>query len=332
MDKRYQVFISSTYADLKQERSKVMQTIMSLNCIPAGMELFPASNAEQFEFIKRIIDDCDYYVLIVGGRYGSLTKDGISYTEKEFEYAKQKGLPILAFLHNDLDSIPLGKSEKDPVKREMLNNFRDKVSTGRLIQFWTNPEELAGKVATSLSLTIMQTPAVGWVRANLQSTAEALQQENELRKELATLKNYVSQLEKEKEETKSLKNMSSLDDIITIRFTHVWWSTSIHQDVNKNYETPLSWGGLFESIAPRLMDFPNEDRARTIVEAILGEKNNITRGRIAINKEDFDTIKIQLIALGLIKVSYEKTVNGGMALFWQLTPKGNTLMMQRRTV
>ena len=332
MDKRYQVFISSTYADLKQERSKVMQTIMSLNCIPAGMELFPASNAEQFEFIKRIIDDCDYYVLIVGGRYGSLSEGGISYTEKEFDYAKQKGLPILAFLHNDLDSIPLGKSEKDPVKREMLNNFRDKVSTGRLIQFWTNPEELAGKVATSLGLTIMQTPAVGWVRANLQSTAEALQQENELRKELATLKKYVSQIEKEREETKSLKNMSSLEDIITIRFTHVKWSTSIHQDIHTKYETPLSWGVLFESIAPRLMDYPNEDKARTIVETILGEKNNITSGRIAINKEDFDTIKIQLIALELIKVSYEKTVNGGMALFWQLTSKGHALMMQRRTV
>lgn len=81
MDKRYQVFISSTYADLKEERSKVMQTIMSLNCIPAGMELFPASNDEQFEFIKRVIDDCDYYILIVGGRYGSLSEDGISYTE-----------------------------------------------------------------------------------------------------------------------------------------------------------------------------------------------------------------------------------------------------------
>ena len=79
MDKRYQVFISSTYADLREERSKVMQTIMSLNCIPAGMELFPASNAELFEFIKRIIDDCDYYILIVWGRYGSLSEDGISY-------------------------------------------------------------------------------------------------------------------------------------------------------------------------------------------------------------------------------------------------------------
>ena len=116
MDKRYQVFISSTYSDLKEERSRVMQTIMSLNCIPAGMELFPASTAEQFTFIKRIIDDCDYYILIVGGRYGSLTDEGISYTEKEFEYAKEKRLPILAFLHNDLDSIPLGKSEKDPRK------------------------------------------------------------------------------------------------------------------------------------------------------------------------------------------------------------------------
>lgn len=61
MDKRFQVFISSTYSDLQQERSKVMQTIMSLNCIPAGMELFPASNDEQFEFIKRMPGDrfCD---------------------------------------------------------------------------------------------------------------------------------------------------------------------------------------------------------------------------------------------------------------------------------
>lgn len=91
MDKRYQVFISSTYSDLQQERAKVMQTIMSLNCIPAGMELFPASNDEQFEFIKKVIDDCDYYVLVVGGRYGSLSEEGISYIEKEFDYAKSEG-------------------------------------------------------------------------------------------------------------------------------------------------------------------------------------------------------------------------------------------------
>ena len=67
---------------------------MELDCIPAGMELFPATDEDQFEFIKRIIDDCDYYLLIIGGRYGSVTADGISYTELEYEYALKLGLKV----------------------------------------------------------------------------------------------------------------------------------------------------------------------------------------------------------------------------------------------
>lgn len=333
MDKRFQVFISSTYSDLQQERSSVMQTIMSLNCIPAGMELFPASNDEQFEFIKRVIDDCDYYVLIVGGRYGSLTEEGISYTEKEFDYAKSKGLPILAFLHNDLDAIPLGKSEKDPEKREKLNRFRENAATGRLIQFWKTPEELVGKVATSLSRAIMEYPAIGWVRANLQSTVESLQQENELRKEIARLKDYAAKLEEKLAENDSLRDIASLDDEITIRFQHTRWSTTIHMDVTKNYNMVLSWGELFESFAPRLMSNPNETLARKYLEELLGEMNeDISGGIISVNKEDFDTIKIQFIALNLVNVAYLQATNGGMGLFWQLTPRGRALMINRRVV
>lgn len=73
MNKKYQVFVSSTYADLEEERRSVIQTVIGMDCIPAGMELFPATDEEQFEFIKRVIDDCDYYLLIIGGRYGSTT-------------------------------------------------------------------------------------------------------------------------------------------------------------------------------------------------------------------------------------------------------------------
>lgn len=80
MDKRYQVFVSSTYSDLQNERQKVMHTLMNMNCIPVGMEFFPSTDEEQFSYIKRVIDDSDYYVLIVGGRYGSLSEEGISYT------------------------------------------------------------------------------------------------------------------------------------------------------------------------------------------------------------------------------------------------------------
>lgn len=62
MEKRYQVFISSTYSDLQDERSRIMRTIMSMGCFPAGMEFFPAVDEEQLEFIKKVIDDCDSLV------------------------------------------------------------------------------------------------------------------------------------------------------------------------------------------------------------------------------------------------------------------------------
>ena len=105
MDKRYQVFVSSTYADLKEERQHVLQALMEMDCIPAGMELFPAADEEQWEFIKKVIDDCDYYLLIIGGRYGSTTDDGISYTEKEFDYAVENGLKVVALIHLSLIHI-----------------------------------------------------------------------------------------------------------------------------------------------------------------------------------------------------------------------------------
>ena len=101
MDKRYQVFVSSTYQDLQEERQEVMQALLGLYCIPSGMELFPAANEDQWTLIKGVIDDCDYYIVIVGGRYGSVGPEGISYTEMEYRYALKRGKPIIAFLHKN---------------------------------------------------------------------------------------------------------------------------------------------------------------------------------------------------------------------------------------
>ena len=46
MEKRYQIFVSSTFADLQEERQQVIQALMEMDCIPAGMELFPAADEE----------------------------------------------------------------------------------------------------------------------------------------------------------------------------------------------------------------------------------------------------------------------------------------------
>jgi hypothetical protein len=71
VDNRYQTFVSSTFLDLQEERTEVMQALLLLDAIPAGMELFPAANEDQWTLIKKVIDDCDYDIVIVAGRYGS---------------------------------------------------------------------------------------------------------------------------------------------------------------------------------------------------------------------------------------------------------------------
>ena len=189
MDKRYQVFISSTFADLEEERKGVMEAIIELDCFPAGMEMFPASNKEQFEYIRSIIDESDYYIIIVAGRYGSVAEDGISYTEKEFDYAKEKGIPILAFIKKDIETLPANKVEKDPDKSEKLEDFRNKVLTGRLAKFWNTPEELKYNLHSSLAREMRINPRIGWIRGDstadikLNQKLSKLQEENRLLKE-----------------------------------------------------------------------------------------------------------------------------------------------------
>lgn len=164
MEKRYQVFVSSTFNDLKNERREVIQTLLELDCIPVGMELFPAADEDQFEYIKRVINDCDYYLLIIGGRYGSLSKRGIGYTELEYEYALERGLKVIALIHGDPGSLPFEKSEPKPELRERLQLFRDRVAENRLVKYWNSANELPGVVALSVQKAIKLFPSVGWIR------------------------------------------------------------------------------------------------------------------------------------------------------------------------
>ncbi len=126
MDIKHQIFVSSTYKDLVEERKEVIHALLELDCIPAGMELFPATDEDAWSLIKEIIDDCDYYILILGGKYGSLNSDGIGFTELEYDYAVESKKPILAFLHENIDDLPSSKVEKSEIAQNRLNSFREK--------------------------------------------------------------------------------------------------------------------------------------------------------------------------------------------------------------
>lgn len=165
MEKRYQVFVSSTYEDLKEERASVMQTLLELNCIPTGMELFPASDDDSITFIKKIIDDCDYYIVIVAGKYGSVNKRGISYTELEYNYAIKTKKPIAAFVIDDPKKLPAYKYENDYDRRIKLEKFRDKLQK-KLYKKWKTADGLSKGVSTSILSLIKSRPSHGWIKAN----------------------------------------------------------------------------------------------------------------------------------------------------------------------
>jgi hypothetical protein len=324
MEKRYQVFVSSTYADLKEERQHVTQALMEMDCIPAGMELFPATDEEQWEFIKRIIDDCDYYLLIIGGRYGSTTDEGISYTEKEYDYAVENGLKVVALLHENPDEIPVGKSDIAPELRERLQVFRDKVSGNRLVKFWNEAKELPGLVALSLSKTIKMFPATGWMRAAAVSNEELLGELNELRKENSVLRQEMAK--NKPAAAYDVEGLAGLDEKFTINGTY-------YTDYGKrDWSSTISWREIFAIISPYLAQTPGQDYVKSILKSAIIERDGLSDRSNSMNDQDFQTITVQLKALGLIRTDYSKTIKGGMAMFWKFTPEGEKLMVQLRAV
>ncbi len=169
MKKIYQVFVSSTYEDLKKEREKAIDVLLKRNCLPVGMELFPALHKEQFEYIKEKIDESDYYIVLIGGKYGSMDENGISYTEKEYDYAIEKGKKVMAFIQMKPKQL-----EIDELKRGKLAFFKEKVKQGKLVQFWNSIEDISTNLNVSLTETIERFPSEGLIRCSLEECTKIL--------------------------------------------------------------------------------------------------------------------------------------------------------------
>ena len=169
--RRYQAFVSSTYTDLIEERKEVNQAILENGCFPAGMELFPAADKTQWDIIKTVIDDSDFYIVIIGGKYGSIGVDDdgnkISYTEMEFDYAVKTNKPVIALIHEDIGSLPKKKLDTVLSKNIKLTRFMEKAKSGRLVKFWTNKDNLKAAALYSISALINETEnnMSGWVYA-----------------------------------------------------------------------------------------------------------------------------------------------------------------------
>ncbi len=193
-DKKYQVFISSTYNDLVKARDEVIKVLLKSYQIPIGMEMFSADNEEQWQTIETTIDNSDYYVLLIGHRYGSLTKEGISYTEKEFDYAKSIGVPIYAFVRErDVSTLP-GERDDDPKMSKKLDHFIKKVRSNAICDSWTDIGGLGATVSIALNKAFRKNPRIGWVRADQAASPQVLEELAFLNKENRELRETISKL------------------------------------------------------------------------------------------------------------------------------------------
>ncbi len=216
MDKRYQVFVSSTYEDLREERQEVIHALLELDCIPAGMELFPAANEDQWTLIKKLIDECDYYLVISAGRYGSIGPHGQSYTEMEYRYAIDIGKPVIAFLHRDPQKLSAERCENTDEGRKKLQEFREYLQK-KVCKNWDNPSDLGSVVSRSLVRLIKSEPAVGWIRANQITDDMAAT-------EILKLRRKIEELEEKLQEARlsapaGAESLAQGDDLYSIDYT-----------------------------------------------------------------------------------------------------------------
>jgi len=153
------------------------------------MELFPAADEEQFAFIKQIIDQSDYYIIISAGRYGSIHPGtGLSYTEMEYDYAVETGKPVIRLLHKFPEDVRDENSPwEDASAKAKLFAFRAKLESGSLVAYWENADQLGKEVVLALQNVKKTRPAEGWVKTDSVASEQALLELIELRKRVKEL-------------------------------------------------------------------------------------------------------------------------------------------------
>ena len=302
-----------------------MQALLSLDCIPTGMELFPAADDESWELIKRFIAGCDYYIVIVSGRYGSRSADGRSYTEMEYDFAVEASLPVLAFLQGDPGGIASKNTEATAEGKAALEKFREKIKIARHAKYWTSPKDLALAVFQSMSSLMKTKPGVGWVRADLVADESAAQEILRLRKKIDELSLHIAQ--SELTAPPGTEDLSQGQDTISLHFRYELSGAAGYQETLDAF----TWNEILSTLGPILISRASEGDLK---EKLAEKFRNRLQDRIGapiyhsyIRDEEFQKVKLQLRALGLISEIKHDSLTGDQAL-WTLTPHGDRVMTQ----
>ena len=143
------IFISSTFEDLAEYRNAVRDAVLAAGAMPVMVENQPASGGTVEENIRKLLDESDAVLLIVGHRYGAIDpRSGKGWVEAEYEAAKRRKKPLLVFLADEDAAWPPKFIDPD---RRKVQEFREHLASDLVVQFFSSPVNLRFSVTAALS-------------------------------------------------------------------------------------------------------------------------------------------------------------------------------------
>ncbi len=324
LDKRYQVFISTSGSEMQPERIVLAQTLVGMGFFSWGLEQrTPLSTA----FARRQIDDCDYVVILLGSAYGEQSVSGVGYMHLEYIYAVTKQKPIIVFMHEEPSARDGALHDDKPELREKFQEFR-KLLQNEVDQVFTyrSMRDLEMAVRFNLPQMLERSPVLGWVRPqNIQV----------LQDEIDHLKSKLEQLETEagKREVDPFLSLPKVSMHEPFSFEY---RMHAYQDGNfkeLKIQKKLTWAQLLsilgttfvhptpeEFFSKRMNEYLNETGIR---DARVEMPRAHAVARAQINIRALHSIKMQMRQNEWIIQSGR---DDRQRMLWQITPKAQKLM------
>ena len=327
LDKRYQVFISTSGREMQPERIVLSQTLVGMGFFSWGLEQrTPLSTA----FARRQIDDCDYVVILLGSQYGEQSVSGVSYMHLEYIYAVTKQKPIIVFMHEDPLSRDLSLQDEKPELQEKFLEFR-KVLQQQADQIFTyrTMRDLEMAVRLNMSHMLERYPVSGWGRP---------QNTQLLHDEVDRLKAKIEQLETEVGK-REVDPFLSLPKVLMHEVFSFEYRMHAYQDGNfkeLKVQKKLTWMQLLNILGSVFVNpTPEEYFSKCINEYL--NTNGLEDARLEMPRAHaVARAQINIRALHSIKMQMRQNdwiAQSGrddrQRMLWQLTAKGQKLLASK---
>ena len=337
MGKQYQVFIRATSAAAGDIERQVGRAIAAMGHLPVLGTMFPPHDPDGADRAAGgVIGGCDYYLAIVGAEDSAdadgPTADAERLAETEYDGALAGDVNVITLVQSDAADARAGGAAPDAGADPAPGALRRKMMASPSVRSWHVADELPGLASLTLARAIRARPAVGWVRADAVASEAALAELVALRRENRSLKKKLDLLRAAAPPPPEA--IARLEHPVTIRMrskprSHPQW---------QSWSVSLKWRDVFAAIGPYLFGARRDDWVREAFGTVLGKPNGLTSGqesrpvrwRHEVEEEDFQTIKVQLYALRLVKFTRSRTPKGRVNLTWSLTPRGLQLLPRLR--